>query len=168
MLFLQVIEKKSYLRLSVLTQKIVPQNPPPKGKTTLKTIPKFIFVGEDDIDDQEFLKEIFSSIDNSFKLFFVNNGTQVLSELENLEDKHLPCLIVLDYKMPGLNGAEILKELKRNSRYNRIPKIVWSTSRSNTYKDICLSLGATDYVVKPSNVNDLTQAARHMLSFCSL
>ena len=144
----------------------MPQNPSPTGETTLKTNPKFILVGEDDIDDQEFLKEIFSALDNSFELFFVNNGTQVLSELENLEDKHLPCLIVLDYNMPGLNGAEILKELKRNSRYNRIPKIIWSTSRSNTYRDICLSLGATDYVVKPSNVNDLTQAAQYMLSFC--
>ena len=146
----------------------MPQNPSPTGETTLKTNSKFILVGEDDIDDQEFLKEIFSALDNSFELFFVNNGTQVLSELENLEDKHLPCLIVLDYNMPGLNGAEILKELKRNSRYNRIPKIIWSTSRSNTYKDICLSLGATDYVVKPSNVNGLTQAAQYMLSFCAL
>jgi CheY-like chemotaxis protein len=144
----------------------VPQNPSPTGETSLKTNSKFILVGEDDIDDQEFLKEIFSAIDNSFELFFMNSGSQVLSELENLEDKHLPCLIVLDYNMPGLNGAEILKELKRNSRYNSIPRIIWSTSRSNTYKDICLSLGATDYVVKPSNVNDLTQAARYMLSFC--
>ena len=168
MLFLQVIQKKSYLRLSVLTQKIVPQNPPPNEKTPLKTNRKFILVGEDDIDDQEFLKEIFAAIDNSFELFFVNNGVQVLSELENLEDKNLPCLIVLDYNMPGLNGAEILKELKRNSRYNRIPKIIWSTSRSNTYKDICLSLGATDYVVKPSNVNGLTQTAQYMLSFCMI
>jgi CheY-like chemotaxis protein len=168
LLFLQVIKKKSYLRLSVPTQKIVPQSPLPTGEQMLQTNRKFILIGEDDIDDQEFLKEIFSSIDNSFELLFVNNGTRVLSQLENLEDKHLPCLILLDYNMPELNGAEILKKLKTNSRYNGIPRIIWSTSRSETYKNICLTLGATDYVVKPSNVNDLTQAVRYMLSFCTV
>lgn len=126
---------------------------------------KLILVGEDDLDDQEFLKEVFFSVDDSFALIFASNGPEVLTLLENF-DKQLPCLIVLDYNMPGSNGAEILKELKSNSRYDSIPKIIWSTSRSDTYKDICLELGANDYLVKPSNVNDLVGICRYMLSSC--
>ena len=89
---------------------------------------KFILLGEDDADDQEMLKEVFTSIDQSFILFFVNSGNEVLSALEKLKGDQMPCLIVLDYNMPGLNGADILRELSTNERYKDIPKIVWSTS----------------------------------------
>jgi len=136
-----------------------PTNPVPGARTVL--------IGEDDLDDQELLKEIFISIDGSFTLFFAANGSQVLSYLDKNPDD-LPCLIILDYNMPGLNGAEILKELKKSKRFNSIPKIIWSTSRSGTYKDICLELGANDYLVKPSNLNDLVEICRYMLSVCAI
>ena len=129
---------------------------------------KFILLGEDDPDDQEMLTEVFSSIDNSFILFFVNNGTEVLSALEKLKDEQLPCLIVLDYNMPGINGAEILKEIGTNPRYQNIPKVVWSTSGSSKFKKTCMELGATDYIIKPSSHMDLEKIARYMLSFCDL
>ncbi|MBC7947241.1 MAG: response regulator [Chitinophagaceae bacterium] len=128
---------------------------------------KIILIGEDDLDDQEILDEIFSSIDTNFAVTFLPNGTEVIAYLQGQDEGPLPCLIVLDYNMPGLNGAEILQELRKNSRYDNIPKVIWSTSNSTTYKEICLDLGANDYVVKPSNVNDLVMVAKHMLSFCS-
>ena len=130
--------------------------------------PKLILFGEDDLDDKEFLVETFSTIDKAFYLEFVTNGRKVLSTLEKMPDDKLPCLIVLDYNMPELNGAEILMELKKNRRYDSIPKVIWSTSGSDTYKSICLALGAQDYVMKPSNVADLEDIVRHMISFCSI
>lgn len=127
---------------------------------------KFILIGEDDADDQEMLKEVFSSIDSSFILFFVNNGGEILSALGKLRNDQMPCLIVLDYNMPGLNGADILRELGSNERYKHIPRIVWSTSASEKFRKLCLELGAADYVIKPNNVNDLEKIARYMLSVC--
>ena len=129
---------------------------------------KFILLGEDDDDDREMLTEVFASIDKSFILLFVNNGKEVVSALEKLHGNHLPCLVVLDYNMPGLNGAEILKEIGQNERYKDIPKIVWSTSGSDKFKKTCLELGAVDYVLKPSNTQDLEKIARYMLSVCNL
>lgn len=127
---------------------------------------KFILLGEDDIDDEELLKEVFGIVDDSYSLLFVNNGNKVISTLGMLESSHLPCLIVLDYNMPTLNGAEILQKLNEHERYNSIPKIIWSTSNSNTYKELCLKLGASDYVIKPTSMEGLTEVARYMLSFC--
>jgi len=129
---------------------------------------KFILLGEDDADDQEMLKEVFASIDETFVLFFVNNGNEVFSALEKLKDDQLPCLIVLDYNMPGPSGADILRELNTNIRYINIPKIVWSTSGSEKFKSICLELGAADYIIKPSSIEDLEKAARYMLSVCAV
>ena len=139
----------------------------PQKVITSRDLPsKFILLGEDDADDQEMLKEVFTSIDISFVLFFVNNGKEVLSALEKLKDDQMPCLIVLDYNMPGLNGADILRELGTNERYKNIPKVVWSTADSEKFKKICLELGAADYVIKPNNVIGLEEVARYMLSLC--
>jgi CheY-like chemotaxis protein len=127
---------------------------------------KFILLGEDDIDDEELLKELFSSVDGSFSLTFINNGKQVLEYLHALDENQLPCLILLDYNMPGLNGADILKELKNQPRYAGIPKIIWSTSQTDSYRKKCLESGADDYIIKPSKVNEMLETIRYMLSFC--
>lgn len=127
---------------------------------------KFILLGEDDADDQEMLKDVFASVDATFILFFVNSGSEIISALEKLRNDQMPCLIVLDYNMPGLNGAEILRELSSNKRYRDIPKVVWSTSGSEKFRSLCMELGAVDYVIKPNNISDLENTARYMLSLC--
>ena len=137
-----------------------------KSGNTTDLAPKFILLGEDDIDDQEILEEIFSTVDTSFNLQFFNNGRKVISHLENA-DQNLPCLIVLDFNMPELNGAEILKILSSNERLKSIPKIIWSTSDAPVYKEMCLQLGACDYLVKPSKIHVLEDMVKHMLSYCS-
>lgn len=125
-----------------------------------------ILFGEDDIDDIDFLRDAFSAVDNSFALLFIDKGRKLIATLEALPDDELPCLLVLDYNMPELNGAEILAHLKLNERYALIPKIIWSTSGSDTYKNKCLELGAVDYVIKPGNVKDYIETAHYMLTFC--
>jgi len=127
---------------------------------------KFIIVGEDDIDDKDILEELFSSIDSSVKLHFLNNGEKLVYFLEIAEAKDLPCLILLDYNMPGLNGAEILSSLQNNDRLKHIPKMIWSTSDAAIFKNKCLELGACDYLVKPSSIKDLKNTIQYILSFC--
>ena len=126
---------------------------------------KFILLGEDDIDDQEILQEVFFEAAPSLHLQFFNNGRKVISHLESAGD-HLPCLIILDYNMPELNGAEILKILSQDERFASIPKIIWSTSDAPVYKSICLEYGASDYLVKPSKIDALEDMVKHMVSLC--
>lgn len=128
---------------------------------------KFILLGEDDIDDQEILEGVFETINANLHLKFINNGQKLITYIEEILDEHLPCLIVLDYNMPELNGADILKKLQKNERMLKVPKIIWSTSNAPAYKTKCLELGACDYLVKPSNINNLENMLKHMLSYCS-
>lgn len=127
---------------------------------------KFIVVGEDDKDDQELLKDVFSSIDTSFRLVFVDNGRQLISLLEKLSPDQVPCLILLDYNMPQLSGADILREINELGGYGQIPKVIWSTSGSDKFKNKCLELGAADYVIKPSSFSALEDVARYLISIC--
>lgn len=126
----------------------------------------FLLVGEDDIDDQEMLREIFNENFPSYDLTFMTNGNELLKYAFTLPAGKLPCLILLDYNMPGLNGSEILKELSLNTRYSKIPKLIWSTSGADTYKALCIDRGANDYVVKPSTIRDLIEICRYFLSYC--
>jgi CheY-like chemotaxis protein len=144
----------------------VPHHPNKENLISEPLVSKFILFGEDDIDDEELLKELFSTVDNSFSLTFINNGKRLIDYVNELPDNRLPCLIILDYNMPQLNGADILKELKKHSRYNEIPKIIWSTSQTDTYRNKCLELGANDYITKPSKVNDLVSTIKYMIAFC--
>lgn len=139
----------------------------PKAQLTAASPDRLILVGEDDIDDEEILEEIFSSIDPSLRLEFISHGQKLIDHLEKVPDHALPCLIILDYNMPVLNGAEILRILNQNPRLSGCPKIIWSTSGAPAYKKICLELGASDYLVKPNKIADLEKMLRHMLSFCS-
>lgn len=129
---------------------------------------KLILLGEDDEDDRELLEEVFSSIDASFRLLFVNNGHELFSMLDKLKAVSLPCLIILDYNMPGMNGAEILREVNKHADYKNIPAIIWSTSGEEKYKQICLQLGALDYIIKPAQQEDLLKKAVYMLSLCGI
>jgi CheY-like chemotaxis protein len=143
----------------------VPQTPPDQEPVSPE---KFILLGEDDPDDQLMLREVFSRLDGTFRLLFVDSGEQVLSILGKLKAHQPPCLIVLDFNMPGQNGADVLKELNSNPQYVNIPKIIWSTSAAEKYKSLCLSVGAVAYIVKPSKSKELEDTARYMLSLCSV
>jgi len=127
-----------------------------------------ILIGEDDIDDQEILTEIFRDFHQSFELHFVNSGKKLISYLLDMSDNESPCLILLDYNMPELNGEEILKRINADKRFTDIPKIVWSTSNAANYRERCINAGAMEYLVKPSTIQSLKDTLLHILSFCGL
>ena len=65
-----------------------------------------IVLAEDDIDDQELLAEAFSEIDPSIRLYTFSTGKKFLNFLDALPDEEIPDLVILDYNIPELNGAE--------------------------------------------------------------
>lgn len=126
----------------------------------------FIFLAEDDTDDQELLIEALSTIDPSVIVRTANNGRKAINLLEDLEPHQIPTLIVLDFNLPELSGAEVLKHLNTLTHYQHVTKIVWSTSNSPIYEKICLHLGAKAYIVKPSDIAGINRLAAEMIRMC--
>ena len=124
-----------------------------------------ILLAEDDLDDQELFADALSEIDPSIHLISFTSGKKILHHLENLRDEQIPEMVVLDYNIPEINGAEILKKLEQDRRYDQMVKVVWSTSNSQTYQDSCLQSGAKAYFVKPSNISALNIIVRKILDF---
>lgn len=136
------------------------------NSTRIKTNPR-IFLVEDDLDDQELLEDAMRAINPGVSLYCFMYGKTFIEELENTHSELLPHLIILDYNIPEINGAGLLRYLKDNNRYDHISKVIWSTSNSDEFKTDCLSLGAMDYILKPSNFAGMTALAQTFLSFCS-
>ncbi|MCY2941098.1 MAG: response regulator transcription factor [Planctomycetota bacterium] len=69
----------------------------------------------------------------------------------------LPDIILLDIMLPGINGIEILRELRGNEKTKSIPVIVVSAKSEETDQVVGFSMGADDYVTKPFSVKILLQ-----------
>lgn len=124
-----------------------------------------IFLAEDDTDDQELLMEAVAQYDRTISFQTATNGRKALVLLQEQPASLLPSLIVVDYNLPELNGAQILEALRQDERFHEVPKVVWSTSSSDLYKDRCISLGALAYFTKPSDLSGIQNLARQMLAF---
>ncbi|HVG12170.1 MAG TPA: response regulator, partial [Flavisolibacter sp.] len=120
----------------------------------------------DDVDDQDLLIEAFTSQSQSLQIQTATNGKKAALFLDELSDDALPCLIILDYNLPEVDGAQLLGLLTGKKRYDEIPKVVWSTSNSPLYRRLCLEMGAKAYFVKPNDLKGIQTLAKEMLAFC--
>lgn len=127
---------------------------------------KLILLADDDKEDIELLEETIASLEPQTKIHAVTSGKMALTYLETQTNGELPSLIVLDYNMQDMNGAQVLEQIRTQPRYEKIPKIVWSTSNADEYRKECIAKGATAYFVKPSTNKDLENQAKEMLNMC--
>ncbi|MDQ2656245.1 MAG: response regulator, partial [Bacteroidota bacterium] len=109
-----------------------------------------IFV-DDDEEDHLIMSEYFREAGKGDCIKFIKNGQEALNYLNDIsDDASLPSLIVLDLNMPILSGTQTLALLKEDPRYRKIPVLIFSTSENENEKRKCLTLGAHEYIVKPT------------------
>lgn len=126
-----------------------------------------ILIADDDQEDLELIGEALLNAEPGAKLHTVMDGKAAIDYLDGLQDKELPCLIVLDYNMPQMNGAQALLAMSKVDRLKDIPRVILSTSNVALYMHESKSNGATDYFVKPSTKTELDELAKTMLAFCA-
>ena len=100
----------------------------------MKRVP-LILLADDNPDDRTFIRDAFTYVNANVELKILDSGQELLQHLKFVRDEDLPSLIVLDYNMPKLNGAEVLKSLLKEERYKHIPKIILSTSYFQVHID---------------------------------
>ncbi|NIM01814.1 MAG: diguanylate cyclase [Acidobacteria bacterium] len=96
---------------------------------------------------------------DSMEVLDASDGEQGLERtLESLPD-----LLLLDLRMPGLDGIAVAQQLKRDSRTRTIPIVVLSACRDTDSKVEAFSAGADDYITKPFEVQEVDARVRSML-----
>jgi|GEM_PF-362991 len=143
----------------------IPVISPPLWTSTLyRMTPEFPYIAivDDDPDDQEFLRAGMRRCFPEVTVMPFGNGNELLTYLDKCNNKKLPLAMILDYKMPGLSGADVLRITGNDTPYSSISKVVWSTSRLRKEMDECLALGALRWIVKPSTNDELDLAIRSL------
>lgn len=128
--------------------------------------PLTILLADDDFEDLELIENAITNLDPRADLHKFTNGKALIEYLFSQQDDELPCLIILDYNMPQLTGSEVLSLICKDKRYESIPKVILSTSNTPFHITQCKRNGATEYFVKPANMNDLDKLAKTMLDYC--
>lgn len=113
-----------------------------------------ILIADDDVELCELLREFFESEDFTVRL--AHDG---LAGLEAARQPGLD-LVVLDVMMPQMNGLDVLKELRKESR---LPVIMLTARGDDLDRILGLELGADDYVPKPCNPRELLARIRAVM-----
>lgn len=79
-----------------------------------------------------------------------------------------PMVILLDLKMPRLNGIEVLRKLKSDEQMRLIPVVILTSSREDRDLVECYNLGANAYVVKPVQFTKFIEAVKGIGAFWAL
>lgn len=128
--------------------------------------PEIVLV-EDDQNDQELIRLSLSELDIKHKLIIFQNGEAALQYLtdEGKEKRMKPELILMDLKLPIINGLDLLKELRTHEVTRHLPIVIFSSSKEE--KDIKQSynLGANAYVRKPIEFNELNLTLKSIGTF---
>jgi len=120
----------------------------------------YLLLVDDDSDDRELFTEAFMKQNPGFAVEHASSGKAVLQFLANATE--LPVVLVLDYQMPDMNGPEVLQFLAASQRYKDVVKVMWSTSRRVKDMEDCKKLGASYYLVKPGDNQELDNMIRQM------
>ncbi|MEO0080457.1 MAG: response regulator [candidate division WOR-3 bacterium] len=101
---------------------------------------------------------------NGFRVVTAQDGEEVLT----LFRENPPDLLLLDLKMPRLDGYQVCRRLKANPATCHVPIIIFSasSSRSEMLERLCLELGADDYLRKPFVSEELLAKVGRLLGQC--
>ena len=107
------------------------------------------------VDDEKVNRELLGFItQDEFDALYAENGQEALDIMK--ENSEFLSLVLLDLKMPVLDGFEVMKTMKSVEELSRIPIIVLTSDEGAEVE--CLRLGASDFIIKPFNVPEVIKA----------
>jgi CheY-like chemotaxis protein len=114
---------------------------------------------EDDSVDVMMVKRALKDLNITNLLVHTPNGKEAFEYLTG-EGNERPCIILLDLNMPKMNGVELLKIIKADDVFKKIPVVVLTTSRDKEDKFETFELGAAGYIIKPADYKKFVEAMR--------
>ncbi|MCD6581225.1 MAG: response regulator, partial [Desulfuromusa sp.] len=119
-------------------------------------MPKILLV--DDVD-------LFLELERSYlegcdyDLLTASSGEETLQRL----DKVAPDVLLLDYYMPGINGDEVCRQIRKNSTWQKLPILMVTAAGKPEEVQSCLDAGCDDYITKPVNKQELREKVERLL-----
>ena len=134
---------------------------------------KRILMVEDDPRDVELIMTALEEHNLANEVVVAKNGEEALDYLYYRENFQLrpngnPVLVLLDLKMPKVNGLEVLRQIRNDDKLKMIPVVVLTSSREEKDWIESYKLGINGYVVKPVDFHEFVDAVRDLGVFWAL
>lgn len=126
-----------------------------------------ILLVEDNLPDIELTLEALAEQNLANRVIVVHDGVEAVEylrhegEFANRKPEN-PAVILLDIKMPRMDGIEVLQVVKSDPMLKSIPVVMLTSSREEPDLKKCYDLGVNAYVVKPVNFKDFFTAAQQL------
>jgi len=133
-----------------------------------------ILVVEDNASDAELTIRALKKQHNANRIFLVTDGEEALDFVfargshQGRNKAAKPKLILLDIKLPMVNGLEVLKELKSNSATKGIPVVILTSSAEEVDIYESYQAGANSYIVKPVDLENFMSAIANLGMYWTL
>jgi CheY-like chemotaxis protein len=136
----------------------------------MNTSIRHILLAEDDPRDAEMTLAALEEYNLANKVFVVHDGEQVLDYLYcrgkfKTREGGNPAAVLLDLKMPKVDGLEVLRTIKTDEHLKTIPIVVLTSSRETPDLVECYKHGVNAYVVKPVDFTEFAKAVKQLGAF---
>jgi two-component system response regulator len=132
--------------------------------------PKRILLVEDNVRDAELILDALQPRELAREVVHVRDGAEALDYLYRRglfagRADAQPALMLLDLKMPKVDGLEVLRQIKRDAALKTIPVVMMTSSRQEQDLVRSYELGVNAYVVKPMKFQDFVEAVKQVSGF---
>jgi len=127
-----------------------------------------IMLVEDNPDDVELTLRAFRKNNIANKTVVVRDGVEALDylfcrgEYSDRSVKETPRLILLDLKLPKMNGLQVLEQIRASEHTKLLPVVILTSSKEEADLMASYSIGANSYVRKPVDFNQFVEAVRNI------
>jgi two-component system response regulator len=127
-----------------------------------------VLLVEDNPSDAELTLRALKKRNLANRLFHVKDGAEALDFVfakggfATRRVENLPKVVLLDLKLPKVDGIEVLRQIKSDARTKIIPVVVMTSSREDRDLVDCYQLGVNGYVVKPVEFEDFARAVSEL------
>ena len=119
-----------------------------------------ILLVEDNPDDERLTLRALRRSNLTNAIVVARNGEEALRQV--FSSTPLPCVVLLDLKLPKVDGLEVLQQIRASDRTRLLPVVVLTSSSEDRDIIESYSLGANSYVRKPVNIDEFTEAVRRL------
>jgi len=131
-------------------------------------MPKIILLVEDNPDDEELTRMALEQSNIANDLVVARDGIEALDYLFGTgsysggDPPELPAVVLLDLKLPRVDGLEVLQKLRQNERTRRLPIVVLTSSKEEQDVLDSYGLGANSYIRKPVEFDRFFEATKQL------
>jgi CheY-like chemotaxis protein len=112
---------------------------------------KHIFLIDDDPDELRIFSDALKDLPGRYTCTYASEPSNALKMLKYLN----PDIIFIDYNLPGMNGIELLEEIRKTTKRSRPAIYIYSTTVTDRTRSEAFRLGATGCIEKPSTVRKM-------------